>query len=334
MAIQELSRVNVFVGANNSGKTSILEAIKIMSEPMNIGLLVSVASRRASASTEQKKKNLTNYVLSIFQQGKEDERDKTYGIAMTLITNKHKYSYAADGTTGELINYTGETKQTVDIAVSLATDDKKAAYARDKIVNNEDYTFESTQRAIYPAIYISSSISIYRSCAFYLSDYIIREGKGSIIQVLQAFDSNIEDISVVGEDIYLFNSVSGSMPLFSYGLGLQKAVLLTSVILYCKNGTILIDEIDNAIHVSAFADVFAWFIDACLKYNVQAFVTTHSLEATDAIIAAAHDNHQAEDILRVITLRKDPTQNITRYKLRDGETAYSDREMFRTELRV
>ena len=97
---------------------------------------------------------------------------------------------------------------------------------------------------------------------------------------------------------------------------------------------ILIDEIDNAIHISAFEAVFRWFLEACLKWNVQAFITTHSAEAIDAILKIAHQEHSQEDILRVITLRKDNKVNVTRKKVRSGEEAYADRAQFEMELRV
>ena len=109
---------------------------------------------------------------------------------------------------------------------------------------------------------------------------------------------------------------------------------MTAAIAYCKNGVILVDEIDNAIHVTAFKDVFGWFLETCIKWNVQAFITTHSAEAIDAILKINHAKHLQEDVLRIITLRKDYKDNVTRKKARTGEEAYSDRECFKMELRV
>ena len=331
--IDDLSQINVFVGENNSGKTSILEAIKIFSDPKNIGQLVALAFQRSSASLEKRRKKLVELILSIFQQGKDDDHE-SYSIKMSAEVYEHKYAYEADGTVGELTTYAGEEKTILDLAVGISVDGKKMDYTRDRIINDADYSFETKERRLFQSLYLPSSASLYKSCVLFLSQYILKEGTNDVIRVLQSFDSNIEDINIVGDDIYLYNSVSGSMPLFTYGSGLQKAVLLASVILYCQNGTLLIDEIENAIHVSAFEDVFSWFINSCMKYNVQAFITTHSLEAVDALINVVHDHYANDDILRVITLRKDVKNNITRYKNRDGQLAFSDREQFQMELRV
>ena len=333
LKVDNLSRINVFVGANNCGKTSILEALKIMSDPSNVGYLTSIAFHRASATAEQKLKNIVNYVLSTFREH-IDDKDRYYSIKMSVSTNANTYYYDADATLGEQINYAGERRQTLDIAVGTSTNGRKTTYTRERIVNNTNNVFEAKDNPLFRALYIQANASLYRSSVLFLSEYIVREGKSDILHILQSFDSNIEDISIIESDIYIHNAISGSMPLFTYGAGLQKAVLLTSVIVSCQNGIVLIDEIDNSIHVSAFKEVLSWFIDACVRYNVQAFITTHSIEALDAIINTSSKNTIENDILRVITLRKDVRNSVTRVKLRTGQEALEDRDIFKTELRV
>ena len=334
-AIDDLSRVNVFVGANNSGKTSVLEAVKLLGAPDDVGQMVRIALHRAQASAEAKKRNIVNYVLSIFQKTTDtDSQQDYYHIKLGVNVKERDYTYEADGTVGEAVDSTGATKDTLDIAIKTSVDSGKANYRSIQIVNGEDAKYTSTERPIYYALYLPSSISYYRSCVVFLSNYIVREGQRKVLQILQTFDESIDDISIVGEDIYLHNTNSGSMPLFAYGSGLQKAVLLTVAIAYCKNGVILVDEIDNAIHVSAFKEVFGWFLDACIRWDVQAFITTHSAEAIDAILEISHENHLNEDILRIITLRKGCKDCITHKKVRTAEEAYSDREHFKMELRI
>ncbi len=334
LIVNDLSAVNIFVGANNCGKTSVLEALKLMSAPTDIGQMVVVALQRAQVSKEQKQKNLVNYMLSIFQNSRDEDHQKYYSINMSANINGCNFAYEVDGDEGLIVNTLGESNSTLEIAIKTTKDNGKYSYTRDVLVNGKANNFTEANDPIFKAMYFHSSVSYYYSCVVLLSDYIIKEGKKDIIHILQTFDKNIEDISIVGSDIYLFNSVSGSMPLFAYGLGTQKAVLFAAAIVNCKNGVILIDEIDNAIHVSAFEEVFSWLLNACKKYNVQAFITTHSLEAVDAILNTAHESHADEDLLRVITLRKSPKDYSTKCRIRTGEEAFNDREQFRMELRV
>ena len=65
------------------------------------------------------------------------------------------------------------------------------------------------------------------------------------------------------------------------------------------------------IHVSAFEEVFHWFVETCLKYNVQAFITTHSAEAIDAMLEVTRGFYTDNDPLKIITMRKSCKSNAT-----------------------
>ncbi len=333
VTIPSLSHINIFVGNNNCGKTSVLEAVKLLGEPTNIGRVLQLALLRAHPSASARIKNIVQYVTTIFQKT-EEESTFHYHYKIGAKIKGHFLEYAADGTIGELTDSLGDSAQTFDMSVMYSSDNGKKSYYDFQIVNGVNNKFAAINKPNYEGIYLHSELNYYRSCCVHLTDYITRIGKEDILQILNSFDPNITDISIVGEDIYLHSNISGTMPLFSYGLGLQKAVLLTSVIVYCKNGVILVDEIDNAIHVSAFEEVFRWFAETCLKYNVQAFITTHSVEAIDAIVKTALQFSDDLDPIRVYTMRKSCKKNTTFVKARTGREAYQAREQFRMELRV
>ena len=333
VVIDNLSNVNIFVGANNCGKTTVLEAVKYLGEPTNFGRFLQLALLRAHASAEAKNKHLVHYVSNIFQ--KVDEEDAShYHYKVGAIIRNQLHEYEADGVLGEISTSLGETTQTLDISIMSAIEGEKKKYSECRIVNGANNAFTPTFKPNFDGIYLHSELNYYRSCCVHLSHYIRNIGKEDILQILRSFDSNITDISIIGEDIYLHSKISGTMPLFSYGLGLQKAVLISSVIVYCKNGVILVDEIDNAIHVSAFEEIFCWFVETCLKYNVQAFITTHSAEAIDAMLKVTQEIYADRDPLRIITMRKSSKSNTTYLKIRSGNEAYQDRELYRVELRV
>ena len=333
VTIDGLSNINIFVGANNCGKTSVLETVKILGEPTNFGKFLQLALLRAHASSDAKNKNLVHYVTNIFQKADEEDA-RHYHYKIGAIIKNQRHDYEADGVLGEISNSLGETTQTFEVTVMSTVEGEKKKYNEYQIENGKNNQFVSTIKPNFDGIYLHSELNYYRSCCVHLTNYIRNVGKEDILQLLRSFDSNITDISIIGEDIYLHNRISGTMPLFSYGLGLQKAVLITSVIVYCKNGIILVDEIDNAIHVSAFEEVFRWFVETCLKYNVQAFITTHSAEALDAMLAVSRGLYTDSDPLKIITMRKSCKSNTTFVKIRTGEEAYQDREQYRMELRV
>jgi AAA15 family ATPase/GTPase len=55
-------------------------------------------------------------------------------------------------------------------------------------------------------------------------------------------------------------------------------------LLNTANGILLVDEIEISIYVSALSRIFSWLIETCRRLEIQLFVTTHSLEAIDAML--------------------------------------------------
>lgn len=82
LTIDDFSVVNIFVGANNSGKTSVLEALKLLGSPNDIGQVVRLALQRAQVSADARKKNLINYILSIFQKVTDEDEQNYYRIKL------------------------------------------------------------------------------------------------------------------------------------------------------------------------------------------------------------------------------------------------------------
>ncbi len=127
-----------------------------------------------------------------------------------------------------------------------------------------------------------------------ISDAVKNGGKNDIIEMSNAFDKNIIGLELLGEERrtvpYLQHNKLGLIPLSVFGDGIKKVMLIACSILSLKDGVLLIDEIETAIHTSALKDFFQWFVNACKKYNTQVFITTHSIEAIDAILESSR-NH-------------------------------------------
>lgn len=172
------------------------------------------------------------------------------------------------------------------------------------------------------------NISTYRSCVNMYTEVLKLQDKEDFIKIMQIFDENIYDINIIDDLIWIQNRKKGTMPLFSYGAGMQKALLLGMVITLARNGVVLIDEIDTAMHAGVLKEIFSFFIKACKKMNVQAFVTTYSIKTVDSALYGA--NEFLKDV-RVITFRQ---KSKTYACVLTGEQALEDRENYEMELRI
>ena len=52
----------------------------------------------------------------------------------------------------------------------------------------------------------------------------------------------------------------------------------------------MIDEIETSLQASILSKVFKWLLEACSRYEIQLFVTTHSLEAISTLARCASDH--------------------------------------------
>lgn len=66
LTIGNLSTVNVLVGANNSGKTSVLESILFLSSPTDIGKITNMAFQRAPLVRAKENLNLLIFSQRFF----------------------------------------------------------------------------------------------------------------------------------------------------------------------------------------------------------------------------------------------------------------------------
>ena len=74
------------------------------------------------------------------------------------------------------------------------------------------------------------------------------------------------------------------MPVSTYGDGIKKVLLLANAIVQAAHGILLIDEVETAIHTKYYDDIFRFLLKACKQYEIQLFITTHNLEALDALL--------------------------------------------------
>lgn len=98
-------------------------------------------------------------------------------------------------------------------------------------------------------------------------------------------------------------------------------------------GILLIDEIETAIHKKYFEDIFGFIVKACRAYHVQAFITTHSIEAVDGLLATQRYEQQTEnDDINVITLKRGEQETLSR--VLSGREVERNRESFGFEVRL
>ena len=80
-------------------------------------------------------------------------------------------------------------------------------------------------------------------------------------------------------------------------------------------------------------DIFRFIVKACKAFDVQVFVTTHSLEAIDGLLATQdYEEQKEEDSISVVTLKREANNTYSRVLF--GREVAQNREAFGFEVRL
>jgi AAA15 family ATPase/GTPase len=137
-----------------------------------------------------------------------------------------------------------------------------------------------------------------------LSEAIEQGEKSEIESALTLFNPEIDGLEIVSPRgqtavVKLRHKRMGLVPLTAEGDGIRRFLTLASAIVAARNGVLLVDEIETALHATILSDAFQTLAALCKKHNVQVFATTHSLEALDAMLFGAKDKLEKLKVFRL-----------------------------------
>lgn len=280
--LSNLKRLNLFVGPNNSGKTSVLESFYLMTRLNDISSFLENERLRSKSDGFNPMTIVRNIPSSIEISGEFN------GNEIELRLSKEKTEDNIDRTA-----YLASLKEDV-----LYGDTEYSSYTH--IYDNSD-----------PQVFYSSAAHLCKACLTspYQHDHnILQKAHAYAVKqkifskvinfIREEVDSDIENIELVdqgGESRFLVSSSrhKTSIDLTKYGEGLQRIFEIALLLAYCTNGILCIDEIDSGIHHKLLTAFCRYIMDLAKDFNVQVFISTHSKECVDAFARLDSDEVMA-----------------------------------------
>ncbi len=294
--IDGLNRINIFTGFNNSGKTTLLEAIYLLTQQNNMGAFFEII----------KLKNKLDVLNTQYLNSYIDDDIEISGKFNNIETN---------------IDFKKFEASNIDKKDDYLASYKIISSIDNKFLDTTVHTFKSNPlERRYEKIEILCN-TIFKSPYFYNQSEIINTHSKNvelkvfdlIVEFIQKhIDKNIKDIKFTEKNKikkFLVDSEAfpkKSVDITSYGEGLQRIFEIALSFAYCKNGVLLIDELETAIHYSLLVDFTKFIQELAIKFNVQVFITTHSKECINAFMTNEENN---EDI-SFFTMVKDKNGKI------------------------
>ena len=357
LSIPHLNHINLVVGDNNCGKTSFLEALLLLRDPFDFTNTLRIARMRDTLTTYG---GISVYegLLTLFPHNfsfKEEMRM----IALTACCNGSNISYSLQGKLQTIMLDPEEQQRLFRYSTRTFYQAKDAipsecqAFLGELLVNTRDYQEEQAVSFHEYSTVSGRDIPNNRFLNIvYLSPFDHLQGrlfsriltnesyKNLCVAILRLFDPGITDLLLLKNEATnrsvecVKHKNLGIMPLSTYGDGIKKVLSIASGIAKAVNGILLIDEVETAIHSRYYEDVFRFIISACQKFDVQVFITSHSLEAIDSFLSIEdYDNTASfEDPISVVTLKKESSHSYAR--VLSGRHVYQNREQFGFEVRL
>ncbi len=362
LIIENVGDVNLIVGDNNCGKTSILEAIQLLRAPKDINNVLRVARIRDYYMGFSRLSIYDNFINMFPVYGKTIEVACSYDEIDGLIATQENVALNLSGAIKKVMIDYNEIKNNfiysgINNKYVLSPEDSEIDEFYGQLIVEFDQIPKKQNVRVNKFTSVSGR-SINANTLFkisYLSpiDHMMGNSFSRIIsnekykeiciKVLQLFDEDILDLILLKSEYpgriveYVKHKKSGLMPLSTYGDGIKKVLAIANAIAQSTNGILLIDEIDTAIHAKYYDNIFKFIIKAAKQYKVQLFISTHSIEAVDGLLKTQVENgiyNDSNDPIRVITLRKDKEEHRTLSRTMMGKEVFINREQFNFEVRL
>lgn len=349
LSLPQLGNVNLLVGNNNCGKTTVLEAISLFCRPLDPLEWLAVARRRTVKSSRE---SLLEGVRWLFPQDKADLDDPYYegevriegqGAFPCLESSAHFSGFGEDDDDSSssewdededessFSDYEDEEESSgsgdsmargadIDLSVRVPPDGQQHKYEFELFEDERFIRREPPEGPTLPVATITPfSHRVEQLQVKGLSKAQLKGRKANVLECLKLTDPGVEELEILSPTgvrpmLYIHHSTTGYTPLYTLGDGVRRIVTMALALIKAQNGVLLIDEIETAIHRDALMGVFRWLVQAAEHYQVQLFATTHSLEAVDAILESSTSLQTG-----TVGYRLQQTEQGTTAKRYDGE---------------
>ena len=345
-----LGRINLLVGKNNSGKTSILEAIQFLYAQNNIDIFLETISYRGEFGWSESNLPSRTKVFEICHLFPGHEIVPSQEIIIIGSRKSHQESV---------------TISVKSIPIQLSPfSDKNDDLNNDNIFDDEEWNKlllsirwsqsqkpielellangtlarDSTRRMaslsrISHKIGINNKIELKFLTPFSLTssdmaalfdNIVLSPLEDLIIESLKIIEPKIERIASVGSGKYLTSNNLGvrggflikiknhdqPIPIGSLGDGFWRMLGLVLAMVNLENGILLVDEIDSGLHFTVMTDMWKLVWETAKKLNIQVFATTHSRDCWQSLAELITEEKITDNEITIQRIDREKSQSV------------------------
>lgn len=348
--MHDLKRINLLVGMNNRGKTSVLEALQMVNSVFSPVVVFSSLIRRGEVREIGSDHSLESYsdIRNLFHGFQLD-----IGSAFTITANMatHSTEFRAEikksDKNEEAVSVDQDELDLFDqlqMNVSWVTRNLEQLKAGLTPKNLGKRVYELTHEGLvmppkmwrsmkhesHHTMYVSTEGSSPEVLVGFLETVLLTDDEVYVLEALRAIEPNIErfvtetirtptkmGIQFSDERIPKRRGVrikvkdQSPRAIGTMGDGIWRLLGLLAGLLNCKNGVFLVDEIDTGLHYTVLQKMWSMVAVVAEKFNVQVFATTHSRDCIDSLASVIACRKESEDVFSVQRINEERTASIS-----------------------
>lgn len=315
LTIERLGRVNLIVGKNNVGKSTLLEAISVYLSNGNEENLKLLLENRGEAirsylAEDNKEQIIGNHYLSLFH-GRKDNPSTQFSIVIGVSENDREATRISQVyILEELYNDENGLNRTRRTACSK---EELGTVAIDSVItgrglrisnggisatiipfNRSGRGFSNIEnRAKFQYVH-TVDFQTEKNAVFFDKISLSPEEK-YIIEALQIINPRINRINFLYEDddqqgrtaripVVTLEGDENKYRLSSMGDGINRILTIILAMLNCKGGVMLLDEFETGLHYSVQDELWRIIFMLSEKLDIQVFVTSHSNDCLNSFV--------------------------------------------------
>lgn len=326
LQIERLGRVNLIVGKNNVGKTSLLAALQLYANDGNPSLIWQILCARDESAYHPP------YDFNAYAVG---------DVGILLLDLKYLFYGRKDIDVSLLpisIGPTKTPKETLSIAIGWYAIEQYiidvGGSSKLRLLQPEEYDkvdnplprFNISVRGRKPRSYplqLDPSFTLRHpeaDCISITSDglgqrlaelwdkIVLSELEEEVLVALRIMAPGLERLSFTGDNntrqgkripIVRIKGINEPIPLRSLGGGMLRLLGIALALVNAKDSILLIDEFENGLYYAIQPAVWQLIFRIAERLNIQAFATTHSWDCIEGFQQAAQNSSQEGLLIRL-----------------------------------
>jgi AAA15 family ATPase/GTPase len=333
LEISKLKRVNLFTGKNNTGKSTILEALSLFAAKGSIQWIHHLLDTRGEINN-YKEENISEdfniKILSAFFSHRNVGFQNNDYIKIHSDNEDLSFRFVKF-IQEDVFEKNPEGK---DIVIG-----KKRIIINNSDIENFSLGFEVKFDGDSDMIPLDRHLFRRRALSGFSKNFHLINAKGDdilnssslwdkitlsekeelVIDALKIIEPRITRLSFIGEDNYRserypivkLEGTNNLYPLKAMGDGINRILNLILALVNSDNGYLLIDEFENGLHFSVQEKLWEVIFEISNKLNTQVFVTTHSNDSINAFANVLSKSTEYEGSLhRLVRINDKVKSNI------------------------